>query len=90
MASFGWQARFKARDGTGKLFCCKSQMRCYIAFCKQKETFMSHALPSNLSRLSARERALLALGCKLILISGKSNGPAEGPETDLNEREINR
>ncbi len=44
------------------------------------------------SRGGVPRRAILAppaSGCKLILINGKSNEPAEGPQTDFNQREIN-
>ena len=45
------------------------------------------------SRASVPRRAILAppdSGCELILINGKSNEPAEEPQTDFNQREINR
>jgi len=44
------------------------------------------------SRASVPRRAILAppaSGFELILINGKSNEPAEGPQTDFNQREIN-
>ncbi len=52
---------------------------------------MPHASPFHPSRPSVPGRGILASLAsdrELILINGKSTGPAEGPQTDFNQQEI--